>query len=116
MSERLDDETIEAIAIRVAELIEQRSSERRLVTAAELAERLGFARSTIYEKAGELGAIRIGTGPRARLRFDLDQVAEKLGGERQKLTSPASPPSRRRRPVRRRARTVLLPIRGEAPR
>jgi hypothetical protein len=116
VSERLDVETIEAIAVRVAELLEERRSARRLVTAAELSERLGLARSTIYEKAGELGAIRIGTGPRARLRFDPDQVVERLGGAEQAPASPAGRPSRRRQPVRRRPRPGLLPIRGEAPR
>lgn len=41
-----------------------------LMTAAELARRLGVARSYVYEHAGRLGAVRLGDGKRPRLRFD----------------------------------------------
>lgn len=41
-----------------------------LVTAAKLAELLGVRREYIYANADRLGAVRLGTGPRARLRFD----------------------------------------------
>jgi hypothetical protein len=49
---------------------------RDLVDAATLAKRLGVSRGFVYEHADELGAFRLGSGPRARLRFD---VAEALG-------------------------------------
>jgi hypothetical protein len=114
VADGLDQASIEAIALRVVELLERRTSERRLLTAAELSTRLGLARSTIYEKASELGAIRIGSGPRARLRFDPDQVAERL--ERGAPARVARVVSRRRRPDPPRQGWELLPIRGEAPR
>ena len=115
MSERLDQETVEAIAVRVVELLGDRATPTRLVTAEELGRRLGMSRSTVYERADELGAIRIGSGPRARLRFDLARVLQRLGSD-----APDSPrPAGRRwaaRSSRRRAEPSLLPIRGEAPR
>jgi hypothetical protein len=46
----------------------------RLLTADELAIVLGVDRGYVYEHAVELGAWRLGSGPRARLRFDLEEV------------------------------------------
>jgi hypothetical protein len=111
----LDQDAVEAIAVRVVELLESRSG-GRFVTAEELSRRLGISRSTVYDKAEELGAIRLGTGPRARLRFDLEQVVARRGGAAAPV-QPAPP----RRSVRQRQRprrpsSGLLPIRGTAPR
>lgn len=39
------------------------------LSAAQLAEVLGVSRECVYENADSLGALRIGEGPRARLRF-----------------------------------------------
>ena len=69
----LDNAHVEALAQRVVELLradDRESAARRLVDAATLAAELGVERSWIYEHANELHAIRLGTGPRARLRFD----------------------------------------------
>jgi hypothetical protein len=67
----LDPASIEAVARRVIELLgEEAPFPSGLIDAAEVARRLGVAHSTVYEKAAELGAIRLGDGPRARLRFD----------------------------------------------
>ena len=41
-----------------------------LLTAAEVAASFGVDRSWVYAHAGELGVVRIGHGPRPRLRFD----------------------------------------------
>jgi hypothetical protein len=41
----------------------------RLVDAATLAAMLGISRDAVYHHAAALGAIRIGDGPRGRLRF-----------------------------------------------
>lgn len=41
-----------------------------LVDAAALAAELGTSRDWVYEHADELGALRLGNGPKARLRFD----------------------------------------------
>jgi predicted DNA-binding transcriptional regulator AlpA len=49
-------------------------AESRFVDAAAVAAVLGVERSWVYEHADELGARRLGSGPRARLRFDLEEV------------------------------------------
>ena len=41
-----------------------------LMDAAELARWLRVSRSTVYANANRFGVIRLGDGPRARLRFD----------------------------------------------
>jgi hypothetical protein len=47
------------------------STERApLVDASALAAELGVSRDFVYEHSAELGALRLGSGPRARLRFD----------------------------------------------
>jgi len=49
-----------------------------LVTAAVVAEHYSVSLDYVYSRSAELGAIRLGTGPRARLRFDLEKVAAAL--------------------------------------
>ena len=49
-----------------------------LVDAAALARHLGVARSFVYDHADRLGAIRLGDGPRPRLRFDVDEARRRL--------------------------------------
>jgi hypothetical protein len=72
---------IEAIAQRVAELIADRlappAPRERLVDAAQLAELLGVERDWVYAHADQLGGVRLG-GPKGRLRFDLNMVADHL--------------------------------------
>lgn len=75
---RLDPETIEAIARRVAELIDG-SALPRLLTAAEIADRLSVSESWVRENADRLGAVRLADGARPRLRFDPERVADALG-------------------------------------
>jgi biotin operon repressor len=120
MSRQLDPVDVEAIARRVVEMLGERGAPSQLVSAAELSRRLGLSRSTVYEKAEELGVIRIGNGPRARLRFDPDLVARSLGAGRAAVEASGTPPPRavvrRRRATRRPLKPGLLPIRGEAPR
>jgi hypothetical protein len=68
-------ESIERIAQRVAQLLHHDRpapiASTHLVDANQLASHLGLTRAWVYEHAHELGAIRVGSGPRARLRFDL---------------------------------------------
>lgn len=119
MSRQLDPADAEAIAERVVEMLGERTAPSKLVSAAELSRRLGLSRSTVYEKADELGVIRIGRGPRARLRFDLNLVAERLETGKQRMspsTSPQRAAVRRRHATRTAARPGLLPIRGPVPR
>lgn len=119
MTGQLDPADVDAIARRVVALLSGAAAPAQLVSAAELSRRLGVSRSTVYEKAEELGGIRIGSGPRARLRFDADQVAKTLGLGGSSVDASARPRSaavRRRRPRRNPSRRDLLPIRGTAPR
>jgi hypothetical protein len=107
--QELDLDLIEAIARRVADLLgqERRSggAEVDLIDAAAVARRLGISRATVYAKAEQLGAIRLGEGKRARLRFDPTRLPSELA----RGLSPRSRP-RRRRSVRPRQKAPLLPI------
>ncbi len=63
---KLDPETVDAIARRMVELLDQRGLRKReLVDAAELARRLGIERSWVYSHAIELGAVKLGNGVKA---------------------------------------------------
>jgi hypothetical protein len=65
----------DAIAERVAELLSgDAPTKPHLASAAEVARELGVGRQWVYEHAEQLGAHRLGDGPRARLRFDLETV------------------------------------------
>ena len=68
-----------------------------LLTAAEVAARLAVARGWVYAHARELGVVRLGDGPRPRLRFD-----PAIGA---RLSNPAPP-----------AGAALLPVRSSRPR
>ncbi|HEU4905579.1 MAG TPA: hypothetical protein VFT19_05625 [Solirubrobacterales bacterium] len=90
---KLDPHAVEAIARRVVEILDQRGLQRReLVDAAELARRFGIERSWVYSHAIELGAVKLGDGPRPRLRFDPQiaaRVLRRVGGD-----AAADPPAR----------------------
>ena len=73
---RLDEGQLEQLAELVAESLGRRSS--RLVTAREVAEHMSVDESYVYEHAVELGARRLGAGPKARLRFTLVEVDARL--------------------------------------
>jgi hypothetical protein len=90
----------------------------QLVDAAGVAAYLNVDRSFVYEHADELGARRLGSGPRARLRFSLEEVDSRLTTCSTGRESKAAE-SRVVEPIRRRRRTAglgtnveLLPIRG----
>jgi predicted DNA-binding transcriptional regulator AlpA len=115
----LPEPVLDAIAERVVErLFEVLPAQRAdaLIDAAELARRLGRSRAWVYEHADELGAIRLGDGPRPRVAFDPAEVQRLL---RARGTSPASAgpqapePARRRWPSRSGA-VQLLPVRGRS--
>lgn len=90
---KLDAPTIEAIARRVVELLERRGLQsRELVDAAELARRFGIERSWVYSHAIELGAVKLGSGAKPRLRFDPEIAAQVL--RRVGDGSAANPPAR----------------------
>lgn len=79
---RLAPESIEALARRLAELLgpaAERPASPQQITAKALARMWGVQRRWVYDHAAELGARRLGSGRRPRLRFDPEEVAERLG-------------------------------------
>jgi hypothetical protein len=80
---RIAPESIEAVAQRVAELVAaatgEPASRPERITAEEVSRWWGVSRRWVYDHAEELGARRMGSGRRPRLRFDPDEVAERLG-------------------------------------
>lgn len=99
---------VEAIAQRVAELLRaELTLASRLLTPSEVAERFAVSRTWVYEHATELGAIRLGDGPKARLRFDPDRVRRVLSREPERDTARATATGRSG------MRKGLLPIGSE---
>jgi hypothetical protein len=102
---RLDPGDIEAIAELVVERLaerEKRPTRTALATATEVAERYCVSLSWVYANKVRLGAVLLGDGPKARLRFDLERVAEALGT---RARTPSQPPH----PRRGRPRKTTLP-------
>jgi len=113
---KLDPQAVEAIARRVVEILERKGlQERELVDAAELARRFGIERSWVYSHAIELGAVKLGKGPKPRLRFDPQiaaRVLRRVGGD-----AAADPPARSGKRAgqpsgRGESGAQLLPVRG----
>jgi DNA invertase Pin-like site-specific DNA recombinase len=68
LSER-DLVLVDAVAQRVFEMLDERSAAQtagQLVDASTLARMLGVSRSTVYEHADELGAVRLGGGSKRK--------------------------------------------------
>lgn len=107
----LDDESVTAIAERIVQLLGVGSIGSESIDATEVARRLGVSRDYVYRHAEELGAVRIGTGPKGRWRFDPVKVEQWLVGSRESESEHRRQPVR---PVRRRRTVTLLPIRGES--
>jgi hypothetical protein len=104
----LDPESVEAIAVRVVELLEERgpgtAAGQEMITAEEVARRFGVKAAWVRRNADRLGAVRLGDGPRARLRFDPERVAAALSSRSNGVASdppavgsPTGIPPRRRR-------------------
>jgi hypothetical protein len=100
----LSEAEIEAVATRVADLLREQQSNLELVDAAAIARQFGVSRDFVYQHADELGAVRLGSGPKARLRFDPAKVGRVLRRPPEKAA-----PRTRRRATRR--SSSLLPIR-----
>src|SRR5262249_6098653 len=97
-------------AQRVVELLNSRAavSETPHLSAKDVARRFGVGRKWVYEHADELGAIRLGAGRRARMRFKAAVVEERLG--RLRATTAGA---RSSQPARSET-SDLLPIYGRA--
>ncbi len=73
----LDHEDIEAIAERAAHRVVQLLERPgagvfQLLEPKQLAQALNVSLDYVYAHAADLGAMRLGDGPKARLRFDLN--------------------------------------------
>lgn len=112
---KLDPVAVDAVAHKVVELLEQRGVQKRaLVDAAELARTFGIERSWVYSHAIELGAVKLGDGPKPRLRFDPEVAARVLRkvGDVPAADPPARSGERADRPRTGRGREVaLIPVR-----
>jgi hypothetical protein len=104
---RYDDDALDRLADLLAERLASRlrglapGRAEPLVDAAEIARLHGKTRSWVYEHAGELGAVRLGSGRRPRLGFSPARVAEALQkvDEPDPMTLPQiAKPRRGRRP------------------
>jgi hypothetical protein len=80
-----------------------------LADVAEVAQRLRVHENWVYAHAEELGAIRLGGGEKARLRFDLERVACAIGvtGSARRGRGPG-------RPSRHGLQAGVRPIEGRA--
>ena len=61
-----------------------------MLSAAEVAELFGVSRRWVYDHAEVLGARQLGAGTRPRLRFDPEEVAERMGGLDSRAVGPGS--------------------------
>ena len=112
----LSNEQLELLADLVAERL-RGPSRSRLLDARAVADHLGVDPGWVYEHADELGVRRLGAGPKARLRFILEDVdravACSASRQSQEAASSAGKPGQPRRRTSRSGTGVpLLPIRG----
>lgn len=99
---------VDAIARRVVELLEgsraraDAGAASACLTVSQVAARYRVSRSWVYGHQRELGAMRLGEGPRARLRFDPQVVADAIAAfdRRDAPPEPRSNGNRRRREMR----------------
>ncbi len=79
----MSPEFVDAVARRMMELgapvtPDESASLADLLTVAEVARRLNVSHQWVYAHKQDLGAIRLGDGPKARLRFDATAVLAEL--------------------------------------
>jgi predicted DNA-binding transcriptional regulator AlpA len=104
---------VEAIAEAVVDLLADRglvvyagpSASARVLKVGEVARLLGRSAPWVYEHATELGAIRMGNGPKARIGFDLATIEE---WKRDHQLAPRAT----RKPAQRRPRRSAIPTGG----
>jgi hypothetical protein len=85
----LTPQAVEQVASRVVQLLHRQQQQTRddfgMLTVSQLAQHLKLNPAWVYEHADELGATRIGHGPKARIRFDF-QVAKAALREHHRTT------------------------------
>jgi hypothetical protein len=91
--ERVSERLCEQVRTALAGTVKDSHSTGALLSASALAEALGLSRSWVYEHADELGAMRIGSGSKARLRFDAEQARMALSGPTDRFGSKRSDPA-----------------------
>ncbi len=112
----LDLTLVDVIAKRVLELLGDRDGDEvQLLTVAQVARRFQVHPSWVYANARRLGALRLGTGPKAPLRFDPRRVAlavedPPLSGGRPAASTPAPETPGARGGSAARRKRGLLPI------
>src|SRR3954467_15057198 len=88
----LDLTLVDFIAQRVLELLGDRNGdELQLLTVAQVARRFQVHPSWVYANAGRLGALRLGPGPKAPLRFDPSRVARAVEDQAEPSGLPVGP-------------------------
>lgn len=96
---RIAPDSIEALASRLAELLDREPREadppakaqKKMLSPAEVSELWGVSRVWVYRHAEALGVRRLGSGPRPRLRFDPEEIEERLGAPRRAVVNPHRP-------------------------
>lgn len=109
----MPDPEVEILAQRVAAVLgnHEAPDPPRLVTANELARILRVSRDFVYSHADRLGVIRLGPGPKARLRFLLDEsLVGRLAAMQPVRQDPPAVMPRMRAPV---PAERLLPVSGQ---
>jgi hypothetical protein len=96
--DELADRLADRLAARLTAIVPERPE--GLVDAHEVARMSGRSRAWVYDHAGELGAVPLGSGPRPRLGFSPARVAAHLDAGSQ--PGPALPLPIRAKPRRRR--------------
>ena len=104
----LTPQAVEQVAGRVVQLLGRQQQQQQqshaseptgMLTVSELAQHLHLNRAWVYGHADELGAIRVGGGPKARIRFDLHTARTALSrrrvapGSEPVKVAPTGPPS-----------------------
>ena len=113
-------ELVDRVALRVVELLDERrpTTHPRLVDVADLAEILGVSPDTIYRHQAALGVVKVGSGLRPTLRFEVERAcaawtARCASAPSQESATPAATGRKTGRPRRATGtRSDLLPIRG----
>lgn len=119
---RAADDLLDALADLIAERLAARFEAitpepfEGLVDAREIARATGRSRAWVYEHSSELGAVRLGSGPRPRLGFSRARVEAYVKAAGEPPGPPPLPvraqPQRRRRAGHTSTGVELLPING----